>query len=86
MSRLRRMNPYQLVSEFNRDRNVAYRECRLSFRDIALHNDRNPITVMRIGGAAIRIEGAEEHYKMEEAQMANYDLEYEKQKWCETKV
>ncbi|GFV63478.1 hypothetical protein TNCV_4553241 [Trichonephila clavipes] len=28
---------------------VAFRECGLSFRDIARCNDRNPVTVMRIG-------------------------------------
>ncbi|GFV32915.1 transposable element Tcb1 transposase [Trichonephila clavipes] len=36
------------VSEFNRGRIVAYRDCGLSFREIGYHIGRNQTTVMRI--------------------------------------
>ncbi|GFU78284.1 hypothetical protein TNCV_5008611 [Trichonephila clavipes] len=44
-----RRNVYQQVSEFDRDRIAAYRECELSlFLDIPRGTDRNPTTVIRI--------------------------------------
>ncbi|GFW32943.1 transposable element Tcb1 transposase [Trichonephila clavipes] len=39
---------FDQVSEFNRGRIVAYRDCGLSFRDIGSRVGRNQTTVMRI--------------------------------------
>ncbi|GFU72693.1 hypothetical protein TNCV_193801 [Trichonephila clavipes] len=36
------------VSEFDRVKVIVYRECELSFRDIARCNNQNPTTFMRI--------------------------------------
>ncbi|GFW06575.1 hypothetical protein TNCV_2189081 [Trichonephila clavipes] len=41
-------NACQQVQEFDRGRFTAYRECGLTFLDIAHRTDGNPTTVMRI--------------------------------------
>ncbi|GFW32876.1 transposable element Tcb1 transposase [Trichonephila clavipes] len=40
--------PFDQVSEFDRGRIVAYRDCGLSFREIGIRVERNQTTVMRI--------------------------------------
>ncbi|GFU86424.1 transposable element Tcb1 transposase [Trichonephila clavipes] len=48
MSRRKQRSPFDQVSEFDRGRIVAYRECGLSFREIGSCDGRNQTTVMRI--------------------------------------
>ena len=61
MPRIRRRNGYQHVSEFDSGRIVAYRECGLSFRDIATRIGRNPTTVMRIWNRWVQEGHTERH-------------------------
>ncbi|GFX25606.1 transposable element Tcb1 transposase [Trichonephila clavipes] len=48
MSRRKQRSAFGQVSEFDRGRIVAYRDCGLSFREIGSRVGRNQITVMRI--------------------------------------
>ncbi|GFS75222.1 uncharacterized protein TNCV_719311 [Trichonephila clavipes] len=48
MSRRKQRSVFAQVSEFDRGRILAYRDCGLSFREIGSHVGRNQITVMRI--------------------------------------
>ncbi|GFX50551.1 transposable element Tcb1 transposase [Trichonephila clavipes] len=48
MSRRKQRSAFDRVSEFDRGRIVAYRDCGLSFRKIGSHVGRNQTTVMRI--------------------------------------
>ncbi|GFS54680.1 transposable element Tcb1 transposase [Trichonephila clavipes] len=48
MSRRKQRSAFDLVSEFDRGRIVAYRDCGLSFREIGSRVGRNQTTVMRI--------------------------------------
>ncbi|GFT14761.1 transposable element Tcb1 transposase [Trichonephila clavipes] len=48
MSRRKQQSAFDQVSEFNRGRIVAYRDCELSFREIDRLAVRNQTTVMRI--------------------------------------
>ncbi|GFW23459.1 transposable element Tc3 transposase [Trichonephila clavipes] len=48
MSRRKQRSAFDQVSVFNRGRIVAYRDCGLSFREIARRVGRNQTTVMRI--------------------------------------
>ncbi|GFV53147.1 transposable element Tcb1 transposase [Trichonephila clavipes] len=48
MSRRKQRSSFDQVSEFDRGRRVAYRDCGLSFRKIGSRVGRNQITVMRI--------------------------------------
>ena len=48
MPRVRRGNEYYHVSDFDKGRIVAYRDCGLSYRDIAARVGRDPMTVSRI--------------------------------------
>ncbi|GFV23058.1 transposable element Tcb1 transposase [Trichonephila clavipes] len=48
MSRRKQRSAFDQVSEFDRGRIVAYRDCGLSFREIGSHVGRNQTTVMRI--------------------------------------
>ncbi|GFX99232.1 transposable element Tcb1 transposase [Trichonephila clavipes] len=48
MSRRKQRSAFDQVSEFNRGRIVAYRDCGLSFREIGSRVERNQTTVMRI--------------------------------------
>ncbi|GFV96629.1 HTH_Tnp_Tc3_2 domain-containing protein [Trichonephila clavipes] len=48
MPRVRSRNAYQHVSDFDKDRIVAYRDCGLSYRNIVAHVGRDPMTVSRI--------------------------------------
>ncbi|GFU98879.1 transposable element Tcb1 transposase [Trichonephila clavipes] len=48
MSRRKQRSPFDQVSEFDRGRIVAYRDCRLSFREIGSRVGRSQTTVMRI--------------------------------------
>ncbi|GFS68472.1 transposable element Tcb1 transposase [Trichonephila clavipes] len=48
MSRRKQRSAFGQVSEFDRGRIVAYRECGLSFRKIGSRVGRNQTTVMRI--------------------------------------
>ncbi|GFT07224.1 hepatocyte nuclear factor 6 [Trichonephila clavipes] len=48
MSRRKPRSAFDQVSEFDRGRIVAYRDCGLSFREIRSHVGRNQTTVMRI--------------------------------------
>ncbi|GFW59761.1 transposable element Tcb1 transposase [Trichonephila clavipes] len=48
MSRRKQRLAFDQVSEFDRGRIVAYRDCGLSFREIGSHVRRNQTTVMRI--------------------------------------
>ncbi|GFW73154.1 transposable element Tcb1 transposase [Trichonephila clavipes] len=48
MSRKKQRSAFDQVSEFNRGRIVAYRDCRLPFREIGSRVGRNQKTVMRI--------------------------------------
>ncbi|GFW52671.1 HTH_Tnp_Tc3_2 domain-containing protein [Trichonephila clavipes] len=48
MPRVRSRNAYQHISDFDKDRIVAYRDCGLSYRSIAALVDRKPKTVSRI--------------------------------------
>ncbi|GFS95602.1 transposable element Tcb1 transposase [Trichonephila clavipes] len=48
MSRRKQRSAFDQVSEFDRGRIVAYRDCGLSFREIGSRVGRNQITVMRI--------------------------------------
>lgn len=48
MPRVRRRNAYHHVSDFDKGRIVAYRDCGLSYRDIAARVGRDPMTVSRI--------------------------------------
>ncbi|GFU49164.1 transposable element Tcb1 transposase [Trichonephila clavipes] len=48
MSRRKQRSAFDKVSEFDRGRIVAYRDCELSFRKIGSCVGRNQTTVMRI--------------------------------------
>ncbi|GFW81112.1 transposable element Tcb1 transposase [Trichonephila clavipes] len=48
MSRRKQQSAFDQVSEFDRGRIVAYRDCGLSFREISSRVGRNQTTVMRI--------------------------------------
>ncbi|GFU05261.1 transposable element Tcb1 transposase [Trichonephila clavipes] len=48
MSRRKQQSAFDQVSEFDRGRIVAYRDCGLSFREIDSRVGRNQTTVMRI--------------------------------------
>ncbi|GFS53723.1 transposable element Tcb1 transposase [Trichonephila clavipes] len=48
MSRRKQRSTFDQVSEFDRGRIVAYRDCGLSFRKIGSRVGRNQATVMRI--------------------------------------
>ncbi|GFS66368.1 HTH_38 domain-containing protein [Trichonephila clavipes] len=48
MSRRKQLPAFDQVFEFDRGRIVAYRECRLSFREISIRIGRNQTTVIRI--------------------------------------
>ncbi|GFU75337.1 transposable element Tcb1 transposase [Trichonephila clavipes] len=48
MSRRKQRSAFDQVSEVDRGRIVAYRDCGLSFREIGSRNGRNQTTVMRI--------------------------------------
>ncbi|GFU41949.1 transposable element Tcb1 transposase [Trichonephila clavipes] len=48
MSRRKQRSAFDQVSEFNRGRIVAYRDCGLSFKEIGCRVGRNQTTVMRI--------------------------------------
>ncbi|GFX74768.1 transposable element Tcb1 transposase [Trichonephila clavipes] len=48
MSRRKQRSAFDQVSEFNRGRIKAYRECGLSFREICSRVPRNQTIVMRI--------------------------------------
>ncbi|GFY34215.1 uncharacterized protein TNCV_2505181 [Trichonephila clavipes] len=48
MSRRKQRSSFDQVSEFDRGRIVAYRDCGLSFREIGSRVGRNQTTVMRI--------------------------------------
>ncbi|GFT51210.1 transposable element Tcb1 transposase [Trichonephila clavipes] len=48
MSRRKQQSAFDQVSEFDRGRRVAYRDCGLSFREIDSSVERNQTTVMRI--------------------------------------
>ncbi|GFT31485.1 HTH_Tnp_Tc3_2 domain-containing protein [Trichonephila clavipes] len=48
MSRRKQRSAFDQVSEFDRGRIVAYRDCELSFREIGSRVVRNQTTVMRI--------------------------------------
>ncbi|GFT21734.1 transposable element Tcb1 transposase [Trichonephila clavipes] len=48
MPRRKRQSVFHQVSEFDRGRIVAYRDCGLSFREIGSRVGRNQTTVMRI--------------------------------------
>ncbi|GFS87930.1 transposable element Tcb1 transposase [Trichonephila clavipes] len=48
MSRRKQQSAFDQVSEFDRGRIVAYRDCGLSFREIGSRVGRNQKTVMRI--------------------------------------
>ncbi|GFX00429.1 transposable element Tcb1 transposase [Trichonephila clavipes] len=48
MSHWKQRSGFDQVSEFDRGRIVAYRDCRLSFREIGSRVGRNQTTVMRI--------------------------------------
>ncbi|GFV57442.1 transposable element Tcb1 transposase [Trichonephila clavipes] len=48
MSRKKQRSAFDQVSEFNRGRTVAYRDCGLSFREIGSRVGRNHVAVMRI--------------------------------------
>ncbi|GFY06013.1 transposable element Tcb1 transposase [Trichonephila clavipes] len=48
MSRRKQRSAFDQVSEFDRGRIVAYRDCGLSFREIGSRVRRNQTTVMRI--------------------------------------
>ncbi|GFU02611.1 transposable element Tcb1 transposase [Trichonephila clavipes] len=48
MSRRKQRSAFDQVSEFDRGRIVAYRDCGLYFREIGSHVGRNQTTVMRI--------------------------------------
>ncbi|GFS53970.1 uncharacterized protein TNCV_3761871 [Trichonephila clavipes] len=48
MSSRKQRPAFDQVSEFNRGRIVAYRDCGLSFREIGSRVGRNQTTVMRI--------------------------------------
>ncbi|GFW89017.1 transposable element Tcb1 transposase [Trichonephila clavipes] len=48
MSRKKQRSAFDQVSEFDRGRIVAYRDCGLSFREIGSRVGRNQTTVMRI--------------------------------------
>lgn len=71
MPRIRRRNAYQQVSEFDRGRIVAYRECGLSFRDIARRTGRHPTTVMRIWNQWVAEGHTERHAGSQRPPMTN---------------
>ncbi|GFU93062.1 transposable element Tcb1 transposase [Trichonephila clavipes] len=48
MSRRKQLSAFDQVSEFDRVRTVAYRDCGLPFREIGSRVGRNQTTVMRI--------------------------------------
>ncbi|GFW24760.1 transposable element Tcb1 transposase [Trichonephila clavipes] len=48
MSRKKQRSAFKQVSEFDRGRIVAYRDCGLSFREIGSRVGRNQTTAMRI--------------------------------------
>ncbi|GFX76704.1 transposable element Tcb1 transposase [Trichonephila clavipes] len=48
MSRRKQQSGFDQVSEFDRGRIVAYRDCGLSFREIGSRVGRNQTTVMRM--------------------------------------
>ncbi|GFW71926.1 transposable element Tcb1 transposase [Trichonephila clavipes] len=48
MSRRKQRSTFDQVSEFDRGRIVAYRDCGLSFREICSRVGRNQTTVMQI--------------------------------------
>ncbi|GFW89315.1 transposable element Tcb1 transposase [Trichonephila clavipes] len=48
MPRRKQRSPFDQVSEFDRGRIVAYRDCGLAFREIGRRVERNQTTVMRI--------------------------------------
>ncbi|GFY06047.1 transposable element Tcb1 transposase [Trichonephila clavipes] len=50
MSRRKQRSAFDQVSEFDRGRIVAYRDCGLSFRKIGSRVGRNQTTVMRLCG------------------------------------
>ncbi|GFX30649.1 hypothetical protein TNCV_4861731 [Trichonephila clavipes] len=56
-----RRNAYQQVSDFDRGRIVAYRECGLPFRNIARRTDRNAANVMRIWNKSVAEGHTERH-------------------------
>ncbi|GFT16334.1 HTH_Tnp_Tc3_2 domain-containing protein [Trichonephila clavipes] len=49
MPRVRSRNAYLQVSDFDKGRIVAYRDCGLSYRNIAARVERDPMTVSRKG-------------------------------------
>ncbi|GFU02748.1 transposable element Tcb1 transposase [Trichonephila clavipes] len=48
MSRRKQRSAFDQVSEFDRERIVAYRDCGLSFKEIGSRVGRNQTTVMQI--------------------------------------
>ncbi|GFU38566.1 transposable element Tcb1 transposase [Trichonephila clavipes] len=54
MSRRKKLSAFVQVSEFDRGRIVAYRDCGLSFREIGRHVGRNQTTVLRISEWSVR--------------------------------
>ncbi|GFT93702.1 HTH_Tnp_Tc3_2 domain-containing protein [Trichonephila clavipes] len=60
MPRKRIRNAYQHVSDFDKYRIVAYQDCGLSYRSIADHFGRDPMTACRILNRWVQ-EGKTEH-------------------------
>lgn len=61
MPRVRRRNDYQHVSDFDRGRIIAYRDCGLSYRNIAARVGRDPMTVSRIWNRWVQDNHTERH-------------------------
>lgn len=61
MPRVKRRNTYQHVSEFDRGRIIAYRDCGLSYRDIAARVGRDPMTSKRIWDRWVQEGNTERH-------------------------